>query len=137
MLTAICKGGHTLLCHGGGYPRGKVNGPLWAEAVARTRIQVNIPQHQKWPATVSSRSYRVLACRGFLLSQASEDFNDLLTAGEHYVTFKDGKDGRAKGQYYLEHEDERNRIAEQGKRYVLANYLPVHMAERMLKMVYS
>ena len=133
-LTAICHG-HTLLCHGGGYPKGKVNGPSWSEAVAKTRIQINIPQYERWPATLSSRSYRILSCGGLLLSQWSEDFEGMLKSDEHFVAFKNAKDGRAKGEYYLKHETERREIARRGERFVMENYLPVHVAQKMLEVV--
>jgi len=65
---------------------------------------------------VTLRTYEILACRGFLISDripfAEENMKDTMV-------FTDGhEDLTEKIRYYLEHEDERDAIARRGYQYV-------------------
>jgi hypothetical protein len=136
-LTTICKG-RSMLLHGGGYPAGKVSGIGFATAVGKTRIQLNMAQRDDWPGILSSRSYRILACRGFMMAQVSRDFDGMLFPGEHFIAWNTPKEARKISEYYLDTNsgrDEAEEIAECGERWVLDRYRPIHSARKMLEVI--
>ena len=55
---------------------------------------------------------------GFLLTNYQNDFAMHFVDGEDYVSYSDREDMLNKIKYYLEHEDERKLIAENGCRKV-------------------
>ena len=136
-LTEICKG-RSLLLYGGGYPNGKVSGVDYALAVSRTRIQLNMAQREDWPGILSSRSFRILACRGLMLAQTSKDFEGILQPMEHYVPWTTPREAWEQVRYYLDSStgrDEGEDIAARGERWVLERFLPIHQAKRMREVV--
>ncbi len=62
------------------------------------------------------RCMDILASGGFLLSNYQNDLEREYVAGEDYVWFENEEDLVSKADYYLSHEDERNRIRESGFR---------------------
>ena len=79
---------------------------------------------------ITGRTYDVLACNGFLITDvvpsAQEKFKD-------YIIFTSGgRDLKEKIKYYLEHEDERKKIASQGREKVLQEDTFKHRALDML-----
>ena len=59
-----------------------------------------------------------MGCGGFLITNYQSDFNEYFVPDEDYV-FYDGKEDLLNlVAYYLEHEDERKKIAENGYRKV-------------------
>lgn len=62
------------------------------------------------------RALDILGCGGFLISNYQSDFDAYFTAGEDYVYY-DGKENLIElVSYYLQHEEERKRIAQNGYR---------------------
>lgn len=76
--------------------------------------KINLTTHDPIESIRSdnTRIYQVAALKGFQLVEYNEDLSKFFTLGEDLIVFYDTKDLREKVQYYLEHEDERNRIAE-------------------------
>ena len=81
-----------------------------ARAVAKSKINLNFCTSDG----PSNRVYKVLASKGFLLSDdwygREEHFED----GKHLVIFNDVVDLNEKIKYYLSNEKERNKIAKKG-----------------------
>ncbi len=63
---------------------------------------------------LSLRIWDVLACGGFLLTNAQAELPDYFSVGEDLVVYEDEKDLLSKIDYYLRHEDERLQIALNG-----------------------
>lgn len=79
-------------------------------------LNTNIPQSSDL-GVVSLRTYQVLACKGFLISDPVPGMEDELRGK---VVFTEGYDDLAdKIKYYLAHEDERRAIAEKGYNYAV------------------
>ncbi len=74
-------------------------------------IQTGLPQ----------RIWDVLACRGFLITGRQEELQELFTIGEHLEAYSDTEELKEKIRYYLSHDDEREKIAAAGYRYVCEN----------------
>jgi len=71
---------------------------------------------------ISPRVFEALATRSFLLCDAQRDVLSLFKDGEHLAIYHNPAELRAKAEYYLAHEDERLRIAENGWREVTAKH---------------
>lgn len=61
------------------------------------------------------RAIDIMSAGGFLLTNYQADFMDYFTPGEDFVYYSDLNDLNEKISYYLEHEEERRRIAENGR----------------------
>jgi spore maturation protein CgeB len=64
----------------------------------------------------------IMGCCGFLLTNYQEDMLNFFTPGEDYVYYESRTDFMDKIGYYLEHEDERKAIAENGHAKVKAKH---------------
>jgi len=78
-------------------------------AVCSTKINLNFTE-----GGTSDRTYKVLASKGFLLTQPWEGMEEDFTIGEELNIFTSIDELKNKIKYYLDHEDERLRIAEHG-----------------------
>ena len=63
---------------------------------------------------VNMRVFEVLATKSFLLTEWVPTLDELFIDGVHLVTYKTMDEAIEKAKYYLEHEDEREKIAEAG-----------------------
>jgi len=75
------------------------------------QTKVNINQHLP-NDTANMRQFEIPAMHGFLLSDTAWPFED----GKEVVTYKDPEDCKKQVAYWLEEEDEREKIAEAGYR---------------------
>lgn len=87
----------------------------------------NVPCYQASP-----RVFEALACGAFLLVDDQRDVRTLFKDGEHLVIYKDRDDLRKKVRYYLEHDDERMRIAKSGMQEVLQKHTFRHRIKQIL-----
>ena len=85
-------------------------GKKHSEIVSRSKINLNFCT----TAGASDRTYKVLGAKGFFLSDDWDGREKTFKDGEHIVIFKDLDDLNEKIEYYLNHEEERNRIREAG-----------------------
>jgi spore maturation protein CgeB len=85
------------------------------------------PVHQASP-----RVFEAMACGAFVLSDRQRDVFALFRDGEHLVSFSGSADLDRKIAYYLEHEDERLRIAAAGRAEVLRHHTYAHRVEQLL-----
>lgn len=78
-------------------------------AVAESRINLNFTE-----GGTSNRSYKVLASRGFLLTQPWPDMEKDFVDGKDLATFRNENEFEANVRYYLTNEEERKAIANHG-----------------------
>ncbi|MBI5326762.1 MAG: glycosyltransferase [Deltaproteobacteria bacterium] len=83
----------------------------------------------------TTKVFEIPACGVLLVVDAQKDIMTLLKSGEHLVVYKNVDDLRAKVLYYLNNEDERKTIAENGRREVLEKHTYKHRVETILKTV--
>lgn len=82
-----------------------------AKAVSSSKINLNFT-NQGGP---SDRAYKILAAKGFLLSEPYPYMEKYgLTPGQDFVIFNSVEDLKKKINYYLINEEKRNKIAHQG-----------------------
>lgn len=80
----------------------------------------------------SDRLVRALASKCMVISHHYPNIEDSYTPGEHLVTFSDLDDLVNKCRIYLQNDEERERIASAGQKWVLENYTFSKMAENIL-----
>jgi len=80
-----------------------------SEAVCKSKINLNFTE-----GGTSDRTYKVLASKGFLLTEAWPKMEEDFTNMKDLVTFDGVEDLRKKIDYYLRNESERLTIAEEG-----------------------
>ena len=90
-------------------------------------IQTGIPQ----------RIWDVLASGGFLISNDQPEIYDYFKPGYHLETYRDLDELTEKIQYYLEHEEERAKIAQNGYEEVLENHSVLQRVMSMIKVIMS
>ncbi|MFH1744258.1 MAG: glycosyltransferase, partial [bacterium] len=87
----------------------------------RATINLNIV-HSSLLDTVAFRVFDVLACGGFLLTEYRPIFEELFEPGVHLDIFRDSQELVEKIEYYLAHDEIRQRIAQAGREKVLAEH---------------
>lgn len=81
-----------------------------AKAVSRSKINLNFCNE----GCASDRVYKVLAARGFLISDDWSGREEIFEDGKHLVIFNGAKDLQDKVKYYLKNDLERDRISNEG-----------------------
>lgn len=104
--------------------------------VAQTKINLNFSTAGIIPdAGPSARIYKIMACRGFLLTETFPYLSKYgFVPGKDFAVFDGDDDLERKIDYYLEHEDERLRIAENGWKRVQP-YTRYRLAQKILELV--
>ena len=83
----------------------------------------------------SARQYRLMGCGGFTLASRTRLGEEMFVDGEDLVFFDDAKDCIEKIGYYLEHEDERIRIADCGRDTILNEHTMTHSLTKLLRTI--
>jgi hypothetical protein len=113
-------------------PRQFTNAYGWdhSEAVGDSKINLNFTD-----GGTSDRTYKVLASKGFLLTQDWPHREDDFVDGVDLVVFKNLKDLKQKIKYYLDNSEERKAIAASGHKTV-QKFSRINFASKILKTVY-
>lgn len=97
----------------------------------RSRINLNITL-RGIQSGVPLRAFDIMGSGGFLLSDYQADFMDFFVPGEDFVYYENKKDLLKKIDYYLQHEDERRWIAQNGRDKIAAGHTYRHRVREML-----
>jgi spore maturation protein CgeB len=81
------------------------------------------------------RAFDIMGCGGFLISDFQQDFAEYFVADEDYVFYTTQDDLMSKIDYYLEHEEIRERIARNGYEKVKAAHTYDHRVSQILEMI--
>ena len=103
-------------------------GTRHAEEVSRTRINLNICTADG----ASDRVYKILAAKGFLLTDDWEGREEAFTDGKDLVIYENINDLNEKITYYLENPEEAAKIAESGYDCV-QKYSRMEWAKKIIK----
>jgi spore maturation protein CgeB len=111
----------------------------WTKIYSASKITLSIhylsPDPQFPAHQASTRVFEAMACGAFVLTDRQKDVLALFRDGEHLACFSDGADLDRKIAYYLEHADERLRIAAAGRAEVLRHHTYAHRVSRLLQAV--
>ena len=112
----------------------KMNYDQWVKIYNASKIIIvihyqdsQIPCHQASP-----KLFEAMACGCFVLTDRQKDVENLFKDKEHVVFFDNAADLKQKVQYYLNHAEERERIAQNGYREVLAHHKYQDRIQEML-----
>lgn len=81
---------------------------------------------------VNMRVFEALSTGSFLLTNWLPTLGDLFEDGKHLVTYKTLDEMVEKAQYYLEHEEEREKISEAGYQEFISKHTYNHRVRRIL-----
>ena len=108
----------------------------YANVCARSKIVLDIKSFDYCldvEGYFSNRTPLTLGFGGFLLSQYTPGVDQMYQDRKHLVYFKSPEEAISLIEYYLNHEDERKQIAEQGKEYVLKNHTYIQKVEQIIR----
>ena len=109
---------------------------IWTKIYSASKIVLSIhyrdPENRFPVHQASPRVFEAMACGAFVLTDRQKDVLSLFKDGEHLVTFSDDVDLDRKIAYYLEHADERERIAAAGRQEVFKNHTYENRLRRLL-----
>jgi hypothetical protein len=98
----------------GGQREAKLTPEKYADLISKTKINLNFPYCPSGFDQCKGRVWEILATKGFLLERKNKATERMLTPGKDYVEYLNEADLINKIKYYLEHEEERKKIEEQG-----------------------
>ena len=84
---------------------------------------------------VNPRAFEILACGGFQLCDRRSLMEGLLEPGRDLACYRDVRELREQAAWYLEREDERRAVAEQGRQTVLARHTYRHRMAELLELL--
>lgn len=121
--------------HFGSGPKDQVRG-LRLNSLLQT-LSITIGDSVYSPRYWSNRVYETLGRAGFLIMPKIEGFDEEFTPYEHYVpyNFGDFKGLQQKIDYYLTHDEERERIRSAGYRKCIKDFTYLKRTERFLEIL--
>ncbi|OCC15877.1 hypothetical protein DBT_0802 [Dissulfuribacter thermophilus] len=99
------------------------------EIISQSKINLNFLWTSRDPnrSTIKGRTLELAACKGFQLSNYTEEFKNYgFIEGNHIAIFNNKKDLLEKINFYLTHDDERETIAQRAYNHVLKNHTWQH-----------
>jgi hypothetical protein len=115
--------------------RPKIGGMDCLYAISGARISVNVNAYGPIRKCHSDRLTRYLACGTFALAKKVPDSEFLFKDGKHLKYFDDIDEFFELAKWYLEHETERKRIADEGMKWMHEQFNCVKMAGYVLELI--
>lgn len=107
----------------------------WPIDMAMTYAQSKIVVNACVNFDVNMRVFEAMAAGALLITDEADGLDDLFEEGVHYVRYNSEEELHSKVAYYLEHEEERQQIAEAGHAFVLARHTYDHRVEYIMRTV--
>ena len=106
-----------------------------AEVYAGASIVLGLQFHNLSRTQTSCRIFEALGCRAFYLGPDTRGTRAYFESGRHLALSNSARETLALAQYYLEHTDERVRIAANGQMEVYRKHTHIHRASEFLSEV--
>jgi len=118
----------------------QVTPDIWGKIYNASQI-VLAPHYQdlsnRYPVyQASPKIFEAMACGAFVLSDNQRDVLNLFQTGVHLEVFYDLDELKKKIQYYLNHPEERLKIARQGRQEVVDHHTYIKRIERLLGFIH-
>lgn len=104
-------------------------------AYSSSKIVLGMHSVDSSKTMMSMRTFEVLGCGAFYLTQWTPAIENLFENHKHLVWTKSAQETVALVDYYLSHDKEREEIARQGQEFVYQNHTYLHRADVVLQMV--
>lgn len=98
----------------------------YAELIRSSKISLNFPYCPSGFDQCKGRVWEILASNSMLLERKNSATSKMLTPGVHYVEYINEKDLKEKIEYYLNHPEERIKIADAGFAEYMNRYTSIH-----------
>jgi hypothetical protein len=106
------------------------------EEMARIYTRCKIVFNKPVNGDLNMRVFEAMACGSLLVTQRIQNGQEeLFHEGEHLVTYNSDEEAVEMVRYYLDHSEERERIAEQGYQEAVSKHTYRHRAQKMLETV--
>lgn len=99
-----------------------------AEKFCQSKVCFNIAMD----GDINMRCFEVMGCGGFLLTDKIPTIQELFVNGMHCVMYDNLDDAMEKARYYIEHDEEREKIAKAGRQHMLAAHTIDHRVDVIL-----
>jgi spore maturation protein CgeB len=144
MAQRLARAGHAVECWGYGWPNGPLDHERMVEVFSTSRVNLNTSNSPEWPGRkarlrrrlgigpsqlprqIKGRNFEVPACGGFLLTEQAPGLERYFVPGAEIGVFEDLDDLLAQLPEWLADEDRRARVADAGRRRVLAEHTYEH-----------
>lgn len=104
-----------------------------AKKYAESKIVFNIAMKND----LNMRCFEVMGSKSFLLTDRVQSMDDLFIDGKHCAMYSSLDEAVDKARYYISHDDEREAIAREGYREVMAHHTIDHRLEVMLNQAFQ
>lgn len=114
---------------------GEIRGKEFARATSAAKISLGASFSAEQAASrysASNRMWKVLGCGGFFLGEHVEGIETLAAEGVHASWYRGAQDAAAKARHWLEHPEERVRIAAAGRAHALGAHTYEHRIQLLL-----
>jgi len=112
---------------------------IWGEEYAKvarlTKIFLAFDSQPRIRKSMSARMYTALGCGAFYLCQHVEGIEDVFVPGQEIITFRSEQEMIDMIKYYLNHENERIKIAEAGRRRILKDHTYELRINQMMRII--
>jgi spore maturation protein CgeB len=92
------------------------------KTVNQSRINLSFSKNARGESHIKGRIFEMSACKSFLLIESFMGYYDFFKKEKEIVMFKDKEELLEKIKYYLKHEEEREKIAENAYKRILREY---------------
>ena len=120
--------------YGKGYTGGLSYGEPLAALYHSSAVNLNIT-NRAYTCGIPLKVWDILACGGFLISNYQADFDGLLEPGRDFVMYGSLDELAELAGYYLEHNEERGKMAREARERVLAEHNWQRRAESILSVI--
>lgn len=114
-----------------------INDRTSAKIYNATKIGLNVHSSQTKEGGLNARTFDLLACGTFELTDFVPGMEELLTPGKELAVYRSQEEARDRIAYYLRHPEERKRIAAQGRERTLREHTYLHRMKTVLQAVTS
>ncbi len=142
LLYPILNSDLNLEVYGVGWPKkswykGVANWDKLRYIYSSSKIALNIHREEArlCNLSVNMRVFEVLGCGGFLINDNFSGFDELLKSKKGIIVARDSNEIIELIQYYLENQDERQKIAQSGQEEVYKYHTYSHRMEKMLNAI--
>ncbi len=107
----------------GGQRAEKLTPETYASFIRKSKISLNFPSNANGFDQCKGRVWEILASKSLLMERKNKATRGMLgEAGHCYIDYENEADLKNKVEYYLSHEEERKKIAEEGYKWYLRRY---------------
>ncbi len=144
-VATLQAAGLPVECWGFGWPAGPIDHDEMVEVFASSRVNLNLSNSsqvpglkarvrrllhfnppQPRPPQIKGRNFEVPGCGGFLLTERVPHLERYFELDEEVAVFADADELEEKVRYWLEHDEQRQRVADAGFRRVLSEHTYDH-----------